>query len=94
METKHTKGEWIFKEDKVILSEERFIDLDLCSRQYTDKEEFKANGKLIAAAPLMLDKLISIVETIELTAKCGGFLDQQDIEVLEDAKEAIEKSTK
>lgn len=58
MKTKHTKGKWVIECDEIISSYHlRLIKMGLHS---ITNEENKANAKLIAAAPELLEELINL----------------------------------
>jgi len=102
MKTKHTPGEWVFKEWKQegtdfyhIRSKKEFTDLIATVHRwkgYIDKREAEANAKLIAAAPDMLDALMvakaHLEYAIEFGAGAGG--ESKAIEIID---RAIKKAT-
>lgn len=96
---KHTKGEWLLQEPglygnrrRVNISETNNPENDLTTilviEDYTDnKEVAKANAKLIAAAPNLLDAVIAINGYWE----SGNF--SREPELWEKFKAAIKKAT-
>lgn len=65
METKHTKGEWKMQpcHEGIEIYKSPFAIARLPIGSCVDhKEEVKANAKLIAAAPLMYQTLIDLLE--------------------------------
>jgi len=75
METKHTKGNWVYQKystDYGVYSETgNGRDIALV-REYGSDEEAEANAKLIAAAPEMLEALIEINKMIADSVTCNG----------------------
>jgi hypothetical protein len=67
MKTKHTQGEWAF-DDNEIYSESTDHGAAICTMNTTSahftQEEVKANARLIAAAPTMLNALIEAEKLI------------------------------
>jgi hypothetical protein len=68
METTHTQGEWAF-DDNEIYSESTDHGAAICTMNTTSmhftEEEVKANVRLIAAAPDLLEALQSLVQYLE-----------------------------
>lgn len=105
---KHTKGEWFTCcKDKIphfVFSKEGEVTICIpCKRQDTgielSDEEFRANAKLIASAPELLEALIEAKEQIEHLAwkihKDGSdFATVTTKETLEIVNKAINKATK
>jgi len=103
METKHTKGEWKFDNlHCVVLSNEDFNikDVELWPHQYEDIAELNANAKLIAAAPDLLNALISAMRIVDLWTFGGKVAEEHMDEAIslnsmrESFESAIEKATK
>ena len=100
METKFTKGEWkvLFHEEgdlypfiqSVNGMDRRFI-CDVKSSHL--RENIHANAKLIAAAPDLLDALISILEKSEPALEHCYQQDSETIDVVIKAKQSIKKAT-
>jgi hypothetical protein len=86
MKTKHTKGEWeVNSQGNLVVSGKKWIsDLFIYGFEYISQDERKANAKLIAASPLMLNTLIKIKEL-------GGFSADGEIGLL--INNAIKKAT-
>jgi N-acetyl-anhydromuramyl-L-alanine amidase AmpD len=61
---KHTPGPWEFNGGRQVVFQdsERYKDCDLWDIQYEDESEMKANAKLIAAAPELLEALKIMLE--------------------------------
>jgi len=96
MKTKHTPGEWVFKEWKQegtdfyhIRSKKEFTDLIATVHRwkgYIDKREAEANAKLIAAAPDMLKALTEV--------RRHGLIEKDGYEtIVKEVNEAINKAT-
>ncbi|HRY33427.1 MAG TPA: hypothetical protein P5531_10715 [Bacteroidales bacterium] len=69
METKHTPGPWVERNDHVTTKEcknRHFAD-KICECNWGNDDENEANMRLIAAAPDLLDALIDIIEQFECT---------------------------
>lgn len=65
METKHTKGEWFpveFAGIWMLMDSPMYESIDVLNADYVGEEKAKANAKLAAAAPDLLDALIEIAE--------------------------------
>tara|TARA_R110002020_G_scaffold420639_1_gene629781 strand:+ start:61 stop:363 length:303 start_codon:yes stop_codon:yes gene_type:complete len=100
MEFKGTKGEWIIakRSTVVVMCGERsvantggFQD----SNEIETQNENEANAKLIAAAPLLLAELISIMESCKGNAKHSiGLNNKAYTEIYQSAEKAIEKALK
>ena len=96
MKTKHTKGEWIVYEWKTegidfyhIRIGKKFTDLITTVHRwkgYIDKRECKANAKLIAAAPELLEACHKAMELIR-------FQNLEDAPVVDEIEKAIKKAT-
>lgn len=102
MKTKHTKGEWIinteYSKSTVIQKETGFPIAETSYSAYKEfkrnSEEIKANAKLIASAPELLDALQSLLAF----AMCNVPIDNYDLRAeyydeKEKALKAIEKAT-
>ena len=85
METKHTKGEWIFVSDGTSFCV--FTRYELICRTHNNQNISKAqaNVKLIAAAPDLLEALIDLYESLP---------DGYEAECLPKVRESIKKATK
>ena len=68
-EFKGTKGEWkLVHESQVAFSQEDFStkDCDLYEHQYDSFDEMRANAKLIAAAPYLLEESMKLIQQIKM----------------------------
>ena len=63
-ELKHTKGEWIIRQEQLRLTSEK--DDTIASFCYGDFHKSTANIKLAAAAPDMIEALIDCQKALEL----------------------------
>jgi len=106
MKTKHTKGPWIALKNSAfyeVYNESRFDDESDCffsvnvllhdmnSNDLNHTEENKANAKLIAAAPDLLEALNIAVQILE--SKNGYHKDHDNPLSIKQMKEAIKKAT-
>lgn len=103
MKTKHTKGEWSvdgFNTTSVITNINGYTKICDChiagiigndALQYL--EENKANAKLIAAAPELLEALIKLEKSMKETHKMIGS-SEADLERFKIVKNAINKAIK
>lgn len=93
MKTKHTKGEWAF-DDNEVYSESTDHGAAICTMNTTSahftEDEMKANAKLIAAAPELLDALQELI-TLYYTPEDGYISPYK--EAWEKANAAIKKAT-
>ena len=87
MEAKHTKGNWIAKDGQIYV-EETGETLALITYFDKDNEEKKANARLIAAAPDMLEALKKLLVSMPVP---GRNRKQAEAELM--AIEAIKKAT-
>ena len=110
METKFTKGEWTFYEtpnyhkpecSRIEVSS-RDSSLLICKVQnsgYIAEDEGLANAKLIAAAPELLEALISVLNIMNDSDGVAGYHLNGDIaswgefEEIKQAEQAIKKAT-
>ena len=106
METRFTKGNWVIESTKMKGTEivvQTVVKTDLpieglkspiiCDMYGYMTEEGKANAKLIASAPDLLDALISILEKSEPALEHCYQQDSETIDVVIKAKQAIKKVT-
>lgn len=106
METKHTKGNWGIKQTTVsgyliqtaIVTDLKFDDPlrspVICDMFGMATENGAANAKLIAAAPEMLEALLSFTDNIDNWLKTGIAADPKSSKAIYDAaKAAIKKAT-
>jgi hypothetical protein len=79
MKTKHTKGKWIASPENNILIDGHIVAFE--STEEFDFEQQKANAKLIAEAPNLLEVLQEILKTMQ----------EANINSIEDATHIIGK---
>ncbi len=89
---KHTKGEWEWTEkhrNKIVIYANSQLRIAMVYKAdndvYVPRNESKANAKLIAAAPKMLDVLQDIFSQVNLA--------DTNMELYKKAKNAIQKAT-
>jgi hypothetical protein len=91
MSTTHTQGEWAF-DDNEIYSESTDHGAAICTMNTTSahftEEEVKANARLLAAAPELLETLKQLIERCLRTADTTLLHEE-----LYNAQQAIQKAT-
>jgi hypothetical protein len=91
--SKHTKGEWCpvnYAGQINIQLGEYYCDSNLLDMEMFDEEEVIANGKLMAAAPILLKEL----QKIQLDIKLGTIPIKKDSPIAQGIENAIAKATK
>ena len=91
-----TKHEWTYS-GLEIRSKNSIIIANVYKHNPLNQTEQEANeiGKLIAAAPELLEALQNLVETVESIMGCSSWEhSKEDKELLTEAKQAIKKATK
>jgi len=96
MNTTHTQGEWTF-DDNEIYSESTDHGAAICTMNTTSahftEEEVKANARLIAAAPDLLEALNNLHCLVMKLDNREIFDNSTNSEIVAKAKEAIQKAT-
>ena len=99
MEFKGTKGEWVLSneindEERVcVVSESNDNFIDVWSLTFSTEGEMRANAKLIAAAPDLLEELVTLLSNIDEMGNTGE--DMMELRnYLSDARKAINKALK
>ena len=96
METKHTKGEWCINHRLIIQVQPNSLETMSICQVYGNDEESKANAKLIANAPTMLEALeksyIALTNAINATksGELRNLLTEANILALSAIKKATE----
>lgn len=89
---KGTKGEWEFNNPTGYDGDIICDDQEICTFAFSDirdKKELISNAKLIAAAPILLDALINIVNQFKKIDRIYS----KDKQLIEFAEDAIKKAT-
>lgn len=101
MSNKHTPGPWsISRRSGIVVkrttdSFARRGKIALVAKHHTDVtgDERRANAKLIAAAPQLLENLIELLDNYQSLLGCMSTESNGDEELIKSAKAAIDKAT-
>lgn len=94
MEAKHTKGEWISSGYRVDVDVADGLSGICEMSDWMEECEMKANAKLIAAAPELLEAcIIAKIDTEMLLDGSADFTNENLLATIENLEKAIKKAT-